>query len=312
LGIDAVSTRELLTPKQVAVAIGVSESSLKRWCDRGMLPTIRTMGGHRRIPMSGVLHFLKETGQPVVQPEVLGLPRLDRQTDRTVTQAIAELTDALVTGQNEVCRRIIFELYLNGQSLAGLCDDILRPTFFDIGDRWECGQVQVYEERTACEITQRILTELRLAWQQVDAQAPLAIGGTISGDEYRLPTSMCELVLLEAGWNALSLGTNLPFATWHAALETRRPKLLWLSLSYVADRDQLLAEYPQLFEHAQRLGIAVALGGNGVDDELRRALRFTTFCENMRQLEAFASSWRAAHDTNKPTPDEGDERRLAL
>ncbi|OYW17913.1 MAG: hypothetical protein B7Z55_11620, partial [Planctomycetales bacterium 12-60-4] len=76
-----MAARELLTPKQVAVAIGVSESSLKRWCDRGILPTVRTAGGHRRIPTSGVLKFLQQSGHPLVQPEVLGLPRLDRPTN---------------------------------------------------------------------------------------------------------------------------------------------------------------------------------------------------------------------------------------
>jgi MerR family transcriptional regulator, light-induced transcriptional regulator len=310
-----MSSRELLTPKQVAVAIGVSESSLKRWCDRGMLPTVRTMGGHRRIPMSGVLKFLQQSGQPVVRPEVLGLPRLDRNTDRTLIQATQELTNALIEAQGEVCRRILFELYLSGHRLSAICDDVIRTTFYDIGNRWECGKVAVYQERTACEITQRVMSELRTAWQNIDPLAPLAIGGTLPGDEYRLPTSACELVLLEAGWNALSLGTNLPFDTWHQALEQRRPKLLWLSLSYVTDRDLLLACYPPLFDHAQQLGIPVVLGGNGIDDDLRHSLRFTTFCENMRQLEAFATSWRASHEGvgNSPSSsDDGDERRLAL
>jgi excisionase family DNA binding protein len=64
--------KELITPKQVARAIGVSESSLKRWCDRGLIPTVRTAGGHRRLPISGVLSYLRETGHEMVRPELLG------------------------------------------------------------------------------------------------------------------------------------------------------------------------------------------------------------------------------------------------
>ncbi|REJ93532.1 MAG: helix-turn-helix domain-containing protein [Planctomycetota bacterium] len=48
---------DLLTPKQVARAISVSESSIKRWCDRGAIATQYTPGGHRRIPLSGLLEF---------------------------------------------------------------------------------------------------------------------------------------------------------------------------------------------------------------------------------------------------------------
>jgi excisionase family DNA binding protein len=51
-----------LSPRQVAEAIGVSESSLKRWCDSGLIPTRRTAGGHRRVPVAGVVAFLRERG----------------------------------------------------------------------------------------------------------------------------------------------------------------------------------------------------------------------------------------------------------
>ncbi len=44
--------KQLLTPKQVARAIQVSESSIKRWCDRGTIPAEYTAGGHRRIPLA--------------------------------------------------------------------------------------------------------------------------------------------------------------------------------------------------------------------------------------------------------------------
>lgn len=306
-----MSVGELLSPKQVAVAIGVSESSLKRWCDRGVLPTVRTVGGHRRIPMSGVLKFLQQSGQPLVQPEILGLPRLERRTDRTSAEAVQQLCDGLVTGQEELCRRVLFELYLNGREISAICDDVIKPTFVKIGDQWECGRVEVYQERTACEIAQRVLTEFRLAWSTPSPQAPLAIGGTLAGDWYRLPTSMCELVLLDAGWNAISMGTDLPFETWHAALEARKPQLLWVSVSYVHNREQFLTQYPALFDHAQRLGIPVVLGGQAFDDSLRSLVRFTTFCDNMRELESFASSWKKSHEVDQ-SPPEPDAKRLAM
>jgi MerR family transcriptional regulator, light-induced transcriptional regulator len=65
---------EHLTPKQVARAIGVSEASLKRWCDKGLIHSVRTAGGHRRLPLADVMSFLRKSGHPLVSPEVLGLP----------------------------------------------------------------------------------------------------------------------------------------------------------------------------------------------------------------------------------------------
>ena len=51
--------RDLLTPKQVARAIDVSESSIKRWCDKGVIETQYTAGGHRRITMAGLIEFVR-------------------------------------------------------------------------------------------------------------------------------------------------------------------------------------------------------------------------------------------------------------
>lgn len=66
--------RDRLTPNQVANAFGVSEASVKRWCDKGLMPTYRTAGGHRRLPVAGVVDFLRKRGLELVNPEVLGLP----------------------------------------------------------------------------------------------------------------------------------------------------------------------------------------------------------------------------------------------
>ena len=71
---SSISMNEFVTPKQVARAIQVSESSVKRWCDKGVIPTQKTAGGHRRIQLAGLVRFLRESGQVLARPEVIGLP----------------------------------------------------------------------------------------------------------------------------------------------------------------------------------------------------------------------------------------------
>ena len=65
--------KRLLSPKELADAIGVSESSLKRWADAGRLQVARTEGGHRRIPIAEAVRFIRDTGAVVVRPDLLGL-----------------------------------------------------------------------------------------------------------------------------------------------------------------------------------------------------------------------------------------------
>ena len=84
---QATFVKKLVTPKQVAQAIDVSESSLKRWCDRGLLTTVRTAGGHRRLALDDVFQFLRQSGQQLVRPELLGLPSNTGQAATVIDRA---------------------------------------------------------------------------------------------------------------------------------------------------------------------------------------------------------------------------------
>ncbi len=77
-----------LTPRQVARAMGVSEASLKRWCDRDLIPSVRTAGGHRRLELGGVLQYLRESGRPLPAPEVLGLPSAVGKGSQVMAKAV--------------------------------------------------------------------------------------------------------------------------------------------------------------------------------------------------------------------------------
>lgn len=282
--------KHLITPKQVAQAIGVSESSLKRWCDRGILTTVRTAGGHRRLALDDVMRFLRESGHHVVQPALLGLPATVGQGATVVARARQQLREALLAGDEEQCRRIVFDLYLAGQSACDICDRILAGAFHDIGDGWECGEVSVYRERRGCEIALKALHDLRLAMPAPAADAPLAIGGALEHDPYRLPTTMVELALREVGWRANSFGTRLPASTLEQAIRENRPQLLWVSVSHIESLPAFLDDYARLYGTAQELGTAVAVGGRALTEEIRQRMDYSAFCDTLRHLVTFVAT----------------------
>jgi len=55
--VDALTDPDaLLTPAEVASLFRVTPKTITRWAEAGKLPAIRTLGGHRRFPASGVLN----------------------------------------------------------------------------------------------------------------------------------------------------------------------------------------------------------------------------------------------------------------
>ena len=287
-----------LTPRTVARAIGVSESSIKRWCDRGLIPTRKTAGGHRRITKESVIEFLRSSKHKLVQPELLGLPASTGQDIQVAEQASKRLSEALLAGDEEQCERTVFELHLNGFRVSQICDEVFTRAFAAIGDLWDCGQTEIYRERRACEICSRVLTQLRGVIPKPQPTAPIAIGGTPQEDPYGMPTMMVEMTLQQMGWRAQSLGCGLPFESLHQAVVDSRPSLVWLSISQLENPTQFIADYHRFYE-AINPQTAIVIGGRAVDENLRKSMRYSAYCDTLGHLEAFT---RSLHATGNGVP----------
>jgi len=277
-----------LSPKQVARALGVSEASVKRWCDKGIFETTKTIGGHRRVAASSVISYLRSSGQTPALPQVLGLPELPTRRDSGLENAPHLLQTALEDANEQDARSVAFGLYLSGVDLPSLFDLGMAPAYHAIGECWSKGSLEVYQERRACEIGTRLLHELRAVISPPLDAAPIAFGGTFEHDPYSLATTMIELTLRELGWRAESYGIGLPAETLRAAVLRERPRLLWLSVSHVENDDKFVDDYMSVYDAARSRDVAVAVGGQALTEELWERLRFTSRGDSMSQLADFA------------------------
>src|SRR5258708_22423990 len=202
--------QQRVPPNQVARAIGVSESTLKRWCDQGLIPTVRTIGGHRRLLISAVVRFLQKSQRVLVAPQLLGLPATCGKSERVLDRAPERLCEGLLAADEALCRQIVFDLWLAGQSVALIADHVIAVAFAQIGERCARREADVYQERQASEIMLRILHELQTGLAPPEPQR-IALAGSPDGDHNSLPATIAETVLQQCGWHARSLGSSLPF-----------------------------------------------------------------------------------------------------
>jgi methanogenic corrinoid protein MtbC1 len=300
--------KKLLTPKQVARALYASESSVKRWCDRGMIASQKTAGGHRRIGLGDLLDFVRRSSRTIARPELVGLPASTGRTARILDRAARQLTEALVRGDEEQCRQITFDLYLAEHSFSKICDRVFTQAFATIGQWWVRGQLEIYQERRGWEIALRVLHELRRLVPMPQSGAPLAMGGAVEGDPFLLGTTMAELVLRDARWNAVSLGNNLPFTTLAQAIKKHQPRLFWISCSHIEDLPGFLRGYRQLYEQFGR-EVAFVVGGRALVDSVLLRIRYAAHCENMQCLESYAEELRKQPGGNHRLTPIGIARR---
>jgi molybdopterin-binding protein len=57
----------LLRPREAAAALGISYAAIKQWILAGRLKTIKTPGGHHRIPQSALTPMLKSKPTAVIR-----------------------------------------------------------------------------------------------------------------------------------------------------------------------------------------------------------------------------------------------------
>src|SRR5262249_46101212 len=132
---------------------------------------------------------------------------------------------------------------------------------------------------------------------RAERNRPVAVGGTPEGDPYLLATLLAQLVLLDAGWEAVNLGPNTPLSSLARAVRELRPRLLWLSASYLEDLEAVVDAYRGLYEVADRQGVAIAVGGQALVESVRSAIPYTTYGDGLNQLAAFA---RTLHPRPRP------------
>jgi MerR family transcriptional regulator, light-induced transcriptional regulator len=222
---------EHLSPRALAAALGVSESSLKRWADEGRLVAERTVGGHRRIAVSEAVRFVRHSGLAVRRPELLGLPAPGVSHGRAVDDVADRLHAALASDRWEEARSLIVSLYVEGPGLGWIFDGPVREALARVGSLWQHDEAGVFLEHRATETCLAALAELRLLVPPPPDGAPLALGGGCAGDPYLVPSAMAALVLAEAGYAVRNLGADTPPQAMLAAVRHYRPRLVWQSFS---------------------------------------------------------------------------------
>jgi len=283
------NTRRLdrLTTRQLAESLGVSESSVKRWIDDGVIDADRTAGGHRRIPMAAAVRFIRSRRlrPPKIGAIVSGTAPQLGAIDARAAEAIYT---ALLADDAVAARAIMTGRYISGAEIAAIGDGLVRPALARLGELWKDDPQGILIEHRAVDTCIQVLSDL-LAWVPHPPEgAPVAITASGPDDPYLLPPMLASMTLRERGIGAVNLGPDTPLET--IAMASRRYNACLCSVSVGIEYDKKrLAEWLKLADTLEDARTGLVVGGRCVASLPAEFRGRVHTCDSMSELGAYAA-----------------------
>ena len=253
--------------RAVVQRTGVPADTFRAWERRYGLPMpARTAGNHRLysdrdIATIAWLRDQTEAGLTISQAVRLFRQRagdvpatditlpLSEQTpdddpDPRMSRFAAEAVEALV-GYDALAASRVIEEALALLPLEEVCLHVLQPALYEIGRRWERGEVEVSAEHFASAFVIRRLGALFNLSQPEAGRGPV-VAACLEGELHEIGLLLTCLFLSRRGVKILYLGPNLPLDDLIETVRRLRPPLVLLSATTPEAAEQLASATSEL------------------------------------------------------------------
>ncbi|NOU27138.1 MAG: helix-turn-helix domain-containing protein [Polyangiaceae bacterium] len=254
---------EVLTTRSVAELLGVSEATVKRWSDNGVLRCFRTAGGHRKFRRLDVAQFLGEAPA--------------KELCAITVASDAETERRMLAGDTTALRDSIAQRGTDPGSLARCFDEVFAPALAAIGERWAAGQLSISEEHIASQTVIEALAQATALLVPPTKPKGVVALACLGDERHDIGIRMLTLVLRALGHRTVLLGAEVPALDLAQLVARTRPTMLALSSSPNVNLTALKGDLAVICSAASTLGVAVVAGGAGfgmLDEVPSRVRRF--------------------------------------
>jgi len=275
-----------LTTRQVAKLLLVSEATVKRWADDGLLLPQKTAGGHRRFSIQSIARLRREQA---VAPAGESPTKRGRKKVVPGKLPAAETYSELLLSDNEAeASAQLIDAYLQNNALAKLFDTTITNAMHRVGDLWFMGTITIADEHLATRVMLTALQKLRGIVVPEQARGLKAICCGLEGDLHELPIHLAEMIFESEGWDVSNLGPNTPVFTLRDMVARKKPDLVCISARSIVDLDRATTEYAQFRKIMEKINGRTVLGGEAFrDSNLRQRFSAEFYAESFEGLSAF-------------------------
>lgn len=278
-----------LTTKEVARLCRVSDATVKRWEDAGLLKSERTSGGHRRFRAEEVARFqqVQNLGLQQSHGDESAVNSAPRARDKN-NQSGSELFQSLMAGSEESATNILVSAYLQGETLTEIFDREICPAMRKIGELWFDGKITIAQEHLATRVASNAVYKLRNTLAVPKMIGELAICCAMEGEFHEFPVHLAQVSIENEGWAVINFGANTPLHCLAEEIVKHAPQVLCISATIINDLERLAREYKLFREQIAKLKISIVLGGRVFNDEpIRRRFPAQFYAQSFGEVAGF-------------------------
>ncbi len=298
---------EGFSQKDFADAIGISESSVQRWAERGRLRIVTTTRGESRILRDEAMRYLRKHKTILMRPDRIGLPA-DltgfKKDWASLDIASGQLQADVIEGRYDGARAVLFGLFLAGHSAATVIERVVRP---EVARLETLRRGTSDHRRTALEardLLARALKEFRGLLGGSGRR--ISVGGATEGGAGILPSLQLACVVTSRGWQTMDMGARTPPRLVAQAVSTYNARFAWMELD-AAPSERTVSEFVHLAQMMRDKGGFLAV--HGAVDALRDVVKgdHVALATSLIELDEAISDWQPADD--EPARRRGSDRR---
>ena len=261
----------LLNSIEAAKVLGVNVSSIKRWTDSGKLECIQTAGGHRKFLMTHLVNFIKQNDTQTSKSHVFPI---ENEEDLAISFHVLKgdfdfLTGYMLqkarTSERTAVLKVLSGLYLGQYTLHQIYDELVTPVLQKIGTLWMNDELSIIEEHIIAQTIREAISRLQGMIKIPDNKNDTAIFINLSSELHDIGLKMAENILEVRGFKTHYSGQMTPFIKVEAIFNKIQPDRLYISSTYVFNRDETQEEVNDLFAICRKFNTAVYVGGRGWD-----------------------------------------------
>lgn len=278
------------TTIEVARLCRVSDATVKRWEEAGLLKSERTSGGHRRFRAEEVARFQREQGLGLKQNhgDESVIKTTNRARDKKVYSDSAFL-QTLIDGGEEAAANFFITAHLEGKPLTEIIDRLVCPAMREIGELWHREEISVAQEHLATRTAISAIYKLRSALPVPEMKNGLAMCCAMEGDLHELPTLLAQITIENEGLEVVNFGAATPLYCLADEAARHSPNFVCISATVINDLERLTRDYKDFREKTAKLEIPVLLGGGVFENEnIRKRFKSEFYARSFTDVAEFA------------------------